>query len=185
MIEISIRLGAQTEALTISGRERMPRFSIEYISQREIIESKSQGTDQSSATVKAFRLIPRSKFELIGRLFFYLIFDINRTSMFVHRRVDVKFFLIEVTECEYFTLGADDIRPAEFLSGTGGEFTSDYIFVCPVITFHDDTIDGCLRSLVDPNFDIDRILDDSNFYRLRRNKQVTIIHIKRRDIVPI
>src|SRR5690625_6816740 len=91
--------------------------------------------------------------------------------MFVHRRVDVKFFLIEVTECEYFTLGADDIRPAEFLSGTGGEFTSDHIFVCPVITFHDDTIDGCLRSLVDPNFDIDRILDDSNFYRLRRKKQ--------------
>src|SRR5690606_5499843 len=110
----SVSLEPHGEFLTIARGQRPPGRPVRYITYRKVIKHQAKCTHESDISTPS-----SGKLNLVGRLFFYYIFDIHRSVSLIGNRVDLDFFRIKVAHLCQLTLRVDQVCLTELLSGKG------------------------------------------------------------------
>ena len=82
-----------------------------------------------------------------------------------------------------FPDGTDDIGLAEKVPRISPYFTTGNMFMRLGVSGNTNTVYGCLFTLINPHFQIDRILGNINLYRVNLEEKVSIIQINVRNCI--
>ena len=65
----------------------------------------------------------------------------------------------------------------EQVARTSTKFTTNYIFIQAVVTVNTHMADACLRTFGNTHFQINRVIVDVDFYRVKMEEYVTVVII--------
>src|SRR3982750_2824586 len=98
--------------------------------------------------------------------------DINGSIFLVRHDVRINFFLVEELQTSQFSLRADQILAAEFLSRIGAQFTADHVVFGFIVSKNSNSTNGSLRTFDDADLIINSIAINRSFNRIGAEKQI-------------
>jgi hypothetical protein len=100
----------------------------------------------------------------------------------VRHRVNIQRLGVEVPYLGQVAQRTRNVTPAEKLPRLGTQLAQYHVVTRFGISLNRNLIDPCLLTLVNPYFDIDRIIFNKYLYGHDVEEKVTIIHVKRADV---
>ena len=173
----TVGLETESQVLGVAQRNRPPGTLVEETTRREVVETHTDGSHEGVHTPTA------GQFQLAGRLFRYIINNIDRVGILVRNqgitlgRVG-NGFRVELAQGSDFTDGPFEIRLAEQVTGLGEDLSADNPLVGQVVTIDDNVVQGCLLALGDAHFYIHRVMLDIHFHRRHVKEQVTVVAVE-------